>query len=64
MIPLRFRKAGRVQCGGARETRERRVRIERHLAQPRSFSNLISIIRIRKGRLAMSHSEILGPGII
>ena len=27
-LPLRFRKAGRVWCGGARETRKPRVTIE------------------------------------
>ena len=40
IISLRFTKAGRVWCGGARETHWAHVTIEWLLAKPRSFSNL------------------------
>ena len=55
MILLRFRKVGRVQCGGARETRERRVRIERLLAKPRTFSNLAAFLNLN-GIILLSES--------
>ena len=39
-IPLRFRKAGRVWCGGAQNTREPRVTIERTVSKKETTQNV------------------------